>query len=191
MNLFRPSTSRYNIENTDDGVKVVIRGRRNVGAILFLALGNFMWIYLISGLSLVWWGMLLAATGIMDLQYRGAPLYVMTLCVLSVFMLLLIFFGALFVYRFLWESMGEEIIHLSHNTLILTRRIPGWKKVHEFPMAVLNELKIQNTKRSLFRLPFQKHYLYAFEIPHAEKLVRFGYLVKENEAREIFSALKE
>jgi len=190
MNYFKTQSPRHSTEKTENSIVVTINSRRNLGTILFLTLGNFMWIYMVSVLSIMWWGMLLAATGIMDPEYRGMPVFIMVLCALSISLLLLLSFGAFGIYRFLWEIAGKEFIEVDQDKLIIARQLFSWKRTSEFSNKKINKLTTRNTKQSLFWFPFQKRYRYAFELNHDGKIHRFGYLVKEQEANEISTTIQ-
>lgn len=194
MKLFKPSTPRHRIEKTESEASITINSRRNLGSILFFALYNFMWIYLASGLSIIWWGMFLATTGILDPEYKGAPVFILVFCALSISLFLLLFFGVLGIYRFLWEIAGKELIEINRERTIIIRQLFGWKKIREFSNKRMSGLTTRNTKQnpfqSLLQILFRKLYRFAFELKYDGKTHRFGYLVKEHEAKEIISALQ-
>ena len=190
MSNFKKFTPRHRIEKTETRASITINSRRSLGSILFLALGNLLWIYMASGLAVLWWGMFLAATGIMDPEYQGAPLYVMMLCATSVFLIFLLSMGIFILYRFLWELAGKEFIEVNQDKLLVTHQLLGWKRVSEFSNPKIRGLITRNTKQSLFWIPFRKSYRYAFELNHDGQIFRFGNSVKELEATEISSTIQ-
>ena len=182
---------RHRIEKTDGEVNITINSRRNLSSILFLTLWIFMWTYMVSGLSTVVWAMFSIATGKIDPDYQAPPILVVALCAFTIFFLLALFLGAFGIYRFLWELAGKEFIIVTKEKMILARQLFGWKSTRELSNRKIDELIIRNTKQSLFWNPFQNRYRYAFELNYDGKTHRFGYSVKEREAKEILMAIQE
>lgn len=190
MKSFNKTYPRCIIEKTEGEVKVIINSRRNLGSILFLVLWAWIWTTMISGLLNVLWSMFTIATGKIDPDYQVPPMLVMTICIVSVFFLLLAALGAFGIHRLLWEIAGKEYIEVNQDKLIVTRQLFSWKRTSEFATQKIMGLISRNTKQSLFLVPFQKHYRYAFELNHNGKIYRFGNSVKEDEAKEVISVLQ-
>jgi len=191
VKLFKPSTPRYNVEKTNGEVRFIINSRRNFGSILFLTLWVFMWVLMFSGLSNAVWQMLRVTSGGIDPEYQASPVVIMALCAFSIFLFLLLFLGIFGIYRFLWELAGKGIIKANKEKITVIRQIFGWKRIREFSIKKTDGLTVRNTKQSLLWIPSQKRYRYAFELNFDGKKHRFGYLVKEQDAKEILSAIQE
>jgi len=191
MKLFKPSTvSRHTIVKTNGGVSITITSRRNWGFTLFMIIWLFIWLNMFIGMSTVWWYAFLGVTGIADPKYQGAPVFVMTIIAISVFLIALVFLGTFGLYRFLWELAGKEFIEINREKIIISQMF-GWKRTKEFAKEKIDKLITRDTKQSLFWILFQKRYRYAFELSHNGKIHRFGFLVKEQDAKEIISSIQE
>jgi len=190
MKDFNTTSSRYSIEKAGGEVKVIISSRRNLGSILFLTLWVLIWVSMVSGLSTVLWSMFTIATGKIDPNYQVPPILVMTICIVSIFFLVLVFLGAFGIYSFLWELTGKEFIEVNQDKMTVTRQLFSWKRISEFSNKKISGLTTRNTKQSLFWIPFQKRYRYALELNHDGKIYRFGNLVKEMEAKDIASVIQ-
>lgn len=150
-----------------------------------------MWVLMFSGLSNAVWQMLRVTSGGIDPEYQASPVVIMALCAFSIFLFLLLFLGIFGIYRFLWELAGKGIIKANKEKITVIRQIFGWKRIREFSIKKTDGLTVRNTKQSLLWIPSQKRYRYAFELNFDGKKHRFGYLVKEQDAKEILSAIQE
>jgi hypothetical protein len=144
-----------------------------------------------SGISIIWWSMFLVATGIADPSYHASPFLFFVLLFVFIWLLALLFLGMFGIYKLLWEVFGKEVIEVYREKMIVVRQIFGWKRTKEFLADKRDKLIMRNTAQSLFWNPLRKRYSNAFELNYDRKTYRFGYLVKEQEAKEIFSVIRE
>ncbi len=75
--------------------------------------------------------------------------------------------------------------------MVVIRQLFGWERTKGFLNKKIGGLIIRNNRQSLFWIPFQKRYRYAFELNYDRTTHRFGYLVKEQEAKDIVSVIQE
>ena len=191
MSLFRKSTNtRHIINQTSESLKVTIKSRRHIGAVLFTILWLLMWIYMLVAITTIWSISLLVITGNFDPNLQEAPLFVLLFCAVSVFLLAIIVMGIYGLSIFLREVAGKELITLNKDNLLIAYQLFGRKKEKDFPKEKAEKIITRNTKYHFFQSPRQKRFRFAFELNDGGKIHRFGYLVNEDEATEIISAIQ-
>lgn len=181
---------RHTVEKTGDGLVISIKSQRNIGSLFVMTLWFLFWAYMFTMLSTIWTIMVMGARETAVSQPQGINIFILISCFLTIGLLFLLGQGTYAIYVFLREIAGEEIIVINRSQLTITKQLFGWKRKRELSKKYFDHLVIRNTSHSLFRSPFDKQYKDAFEINQDNKTYRFGYYVKEEEAKEILSTIQ-
>ncbi len=189
----KPTPPRHTVRYLDNGLQVTLSSKKNYFRIVWYGLCLLMWGYMTGIIAYV-----LALMVISSIAFASEPNGSLTLIVIGflfIALVVLIWMGVAVIYSFLWQLIGKEVILVSHDVLSISRQIFRWKKVFEYLLANVVDLRVSIPQRFPFALlrifsgSSKQKGMIAFD--YGAKTIRFGFEIEEAEAKQIISALQQ
>ncbi len=188
---------RHSIRDTADSLMISIPAHKDWFQIPFMAIWLLIWLGMGVGLMGILVTVIGGATGVLGYASAGARTTLVTLaCFLSVFLVILLLFGALAVYAFLWRLVGKDIIEVSNRSLVVGREVAGLRRSKTYLADRVKNLRLEQSGyehdfpiyRNI-RLLLAAYGRIAFD--YEAKTFRFGSDVDEAEASQIVAVIHQ
>ena len=184
----KPPTPRHSSHQTDEGLRIILPSKKNFLLIFWYGLWLIMWIFMTGSITFFLTFFILSA-----IKENNSGMWIFAMFI-TFMLLFLLGIGLPAIYQFFWQLTGKEIISINSAIMSVTKQIFGWKKVYEYGIMDMKDLRASTPQQDLFArvkiLQYSKQNgMIAFD--YGAKTFRFGLDIDEAEAKQIISEIQE
>ena len=182
-----PPTPRHSSSQTDEGLQIILPSKKNYLLILWYGLWLIMWVFMTGTVTFF-----LAFFILLAIKESNSGMWIFAMFI-TFMLLFLLGIGLPAIYAFFWQLAGKEIISVNSAVMSITNQIFGWKKVYEYGIMDIKDLRASIPQKDLFArvkiLQFSKQNgMISFD--YGAKTFRFGLDIDEAEAKQIVSEIQ-
>jgi len=180
----KPPTPRHSSYQTDEGLQIILLSKKNYLLIFWYGLWLIMWTFMTGTVTFFLAFFILSA-----IKETNSGMWIFAMFI-TFMLLFLLSIGLPAIYTFFWQLAGKEIISINSAVMSITNQIFGWKKVYEYEIMDIKDLRASIPQKDLFaRIKILQHSkqngMIAFD--YGSKTFRFGLDIDEAEAKQIAS----